>query len=140
MLCTSLAALRHVESSQFSHSVMSDCHSVVPFSSCLQSFPASRSFLMSRLFASGGQSIGTSASSQTGVKLASRLPTTGPPEKSVRTLIFHRPESHKPRDMTKKKNQQKANSQAHSRPLKSEIQKEWETSVYTSSPSEFDAC
>ena len=30
----------------------------VPFSSCLQSFPASGSFPMSRLFASGGQSIG----------------------------------------------------------------------------------
>ena len=44
------------------------CHptilsSVVPFSSCLQSFPASGSFLMSQLFASGGQSIGVSASS-----------------------------------------------------------------------------
>jgi len=42
------------------------CHptilsSVVPFS-CLQSFPASGSFLMSWLFASGGQSIGASAS------------------------------------------------------------------------------
>ena len=36
--------------------------SVVPFSSCLQSFPASGSFLMSRLLASGGQSIGASAS------------------------------------------------------------------------------
>ena len=43
------------------------CHptissSVVPFSSCLQSFPASGSFQMSQLFASGGQSIGVSAS------------------------------------------------------------------------------
>ena len=43
------------------------CHptissSVVPFSSCLQSFPASGSFLMSQFFASGGQSIGASAS------------------------------------------------------------------------------
>ena len=36
--------------------------SVVPFSSCLQSFPASGSFLMSWLFTSGGQSIGASAS------------------------------------------------------------------------------
>ena len=35
--------------------------SVTPFSSCLQSFPASRSFPMSQLFASGGQSIGASA-------------------------------------------------------------------------------
>ena len=43
------------------------CHptilsSVVPFSSCPQSFPASRSFQMSQLFASGGQSTGVSAS------------------------------------------------------------------------------
>ena len=43
------------------------CHpiispSVVPFSSCLQSFPASGSLLMSRLFALGGQSIAASAS------------------------------------------------------------------------------
>ena len=37
-------------------------HPVVPFSSCLQSFPASGSFLMSWLFPSGGQSIGVSAS------------------------------------------------------------------------------
>ena len=36
--------------------------SVAPFSSFLQSFPASQSFLMSWLFASGGQSIGASAS------------------------------------------------------------------------------
>ena len=43
------------------------CHppissSVVPLSSCPQSFPASGSFQMSQLFASGGQSIGVSAS------------------------------------------------------------------------------
>ena len=48
------------------------CHptissSVVPFSSCPQSFPASGSFQMSQLFTSGGQSIGVSA-------LASVLP------------------------------------------------------------------
>ena len=36
--------------------------SVIPFSSCLQSFPASGSFQISQLFASGGQSIGVSAS------------------------------------------------------------------------------
>ena len=36
--------------------------SVILFSSCLQSFPASGSFPKSRLFASGGQSIGVSAS------------------------------------------------------------------------------
>ena len=43
------------------------CHptissSVVPFSSCPQSFPASGSFQMSELFASGSQSIGVSVS------------------------------------------------------------------------------
>ena len=43
------------------------CHptvssSVIPFSSCLQSFPASGSFQMSQLFTSGGQSVGDSAS------------------------------------------------------------------------------
>ena len=48
------------------------CHptissSVVPFSSCPQSFPASGSFQMSQLLASGGQNIGVSA-------LASFLP------------------------------------------------------------------
>ena len=36
--------------------------SVVPFSSCPQSLPASGSFLMSQLFAWGGQSIGVSTS------------------------------------------------------------------------------
>ena len=49
------------------------CHpiissSVIPFSSRLQSFPASGSFPMSQLFTAGGQSIGVSAS-------ASVLPT-----------------------------------------------------------------
>ena len=41
-------------------SVMSS--SVIPFSSHLQCFPASRSFPMSQFFASGGQSTGVSAS------------------------------------------------------------------------------
>ena len=36
--------------------------SVIPFSSCLQSFPASGSFPMSQLFTSGGQSLEASAS------------------------------------------------------------------------------
>ena len=36
--------------------------SVIPFSSCLQSFPASGFFQMHQLFASGGQSTGVSAS------------------------------------------------------------------------------
>ena len=37
-------------------------HPLAPFSSCLQSFPASGSFPMSQLFSSGGQSTGASAS------------------------------------------------------------------------------
>ena len=50
------------------------CHptissSVVPYSSCLQSFPASGCFQMSQLFTSGSQSIGVSAT-------ASVLPMT----------------------------------------------------------------
>ena len=51
--------------SQWCHPTISS--SVVPFSSLLQSFPASRSFQMSQLFASSGRSIGVSA-------LASVLP------------------------------------------------------------------
>ena len=39
--------------------------SVVPFSSCLQSFPALGSFPMSKFFASGDQSIGASTSAST---------------------------------------------------------------------------
>ena len=46
--------------SQWCHPTISS--SLVPFSSCLQSFPASGSFQMSQLVASGGQSIGVSAS------------------------------------------------------------------------------
>ena len=80
---------------QFSHSVMSDplqphelqhirlpCPSPTPlsnhlilccpFSSCLQSFPASGSFPMSQFFASGDQSIGALASASS--KSASVLP------------------------------------------------------------------
>ena len=46
--------------SQWCHPTISS--SVVPFFSCLQSFPASGSFLMRPLFTPGGQSIGASAS------------------------------------------------------------------------------
>ena len=47
-------------SSRWCHPTISS--SVIPFSFCPQSFPASGSFQMSQLFASGGQSIGVSAS------------------------------------------------------------------------------
>ena len=45
---------------QWCHPTISS--SVIPFSSCPQCFPASGSFPMSQLFASGGQSIGVAAS------------------------------------------------------------------------------
>jgi len=47
-------------SSRWCHPTISS--SVIPFSSCPQSFPASGSFQMSQLFALGSQSIGVSAS------------------------------------------------------------------------------
>ena len=46
-------------SSRWCHSAISS--SVIPFSSCPQSLPASESFPMSQLFVWGGQSIGVSA-------------------------------------------------------------------------------
>ena len=46
--------------SRWCHPVISS--SVIPFSSCLQSFPASGSFPRNQFFTSGGQSIGVSAS------------------------------------------------------------------------------
>ena len=59
-----------------SHPLSRGCHpgissSVVPFSSCPQSLPASESFPVSQLFAWGGQSTGVSA-------LASFLPKKSP--------------------------------------------------------------
>ena len=61
--CQSWLKLMSIES------VMPSNHLILcrPFSSCLQSFPASGSFPMSQFFTSGGQSIGVSA-------LASVLP------------------------------------------------------------------
>ena len=61
--CPSPTPRVHSNSSPFSrwcHPTISS--SVIPFSSCLQSFPPSVSFQMSPFFASGGQSIGVSAS------------------------------------------------------------------------------
>jgi len=46
--------------SRWCHQTISS--SVIPLSSCLQSFPLSGSFQMSQLFTSGGQNIGVSAS------------------------------------------------------------------------------
>ena len=63
LLCPSLSpwvCSNTCPSSQWCHPSISS--SVFPFSSYLQSFPASESFPMSWLFSSGGQSIGPSAS------------------------------------------------------------------------------
>ena len=54
----SLSLLKCMSISWYCHPTISS--SVVPFSSCLQSFPASGSFPMSWFFTSGGQSIGES--------------------------------------------------------------------------------
>ena len=51
--------------SQWRHPTIS--FSVVPFSSCLQSFPAPRSFPVSQFFASSGQSIAASASASASI-------------------------------------------------------------------------
>ena len=68
-ITNSQSLLKLIPSSHLYHPTIS--FSVVPFSFCLQSFPASRSFPMSQFFPSGGQSIGASAS-------ASVLPMTIP--------------------------------------------------------------
>ena len=63
LLCPSLsprACSNSCPSSWWCHPTNSS--SVIPFSSCSQSFPASGSFLMNRLFASGDQSTGASVS------------------------------------------------------------------------------
>ena len=63
LLCpspTPRACSNSCPSSRWYHPTISS--SVILFSSCLQSFPASGSFPTSQLFASGGQSIGASAS------------------------------------------------------------------------------
>ena len=67
------------------------CHTTIsssgPFSSCLQSFPASGSFLMSQLFASGGQTIGASASATV---LPMNSPSNVPIKGTVLPLISFR--------------------------------------------------
>ena len=56
--CQSLLKLMSIESVMLSKHLIS----FLPFSCCLQSFQASGSFPMNQFFASGGQSIGASAS------------------------------------------------------------------------------
>ena len=62
-------------SSRWCHPAISS--SVIPFSFCPQSLPASRSFPMSQLFAWGGQSIGVSASASVLSMNTQDLPPSG---------------------------------------------------------------
>ena len=63
LLCPPLSPRVHSNSRPLSWwCYLTILYSVAPFSSCLQSFPASRSFPISWLFASGGQSIRASDS------------------------------------------------------------------------------
>ena len=89
--------------SQWCHPTISS--SVVPFSSHLQSFPASGSFQMSQFFTTGGQSIGVSASASvlpkntqdwsplewTGwISLQSKLESSPTPQfKSINSLVLN---------------------------------------------------
>ena len=59
-ITNSFSLLRRMSLSQWCHTTI--WSSVIPFSSCLQSFPTSGSFQTSQFFTSGGQSIGVSAS------------------------------------------------------------------------------
>ena len=67
MDCSTPGLPVHQKLPEFTQTLVHWCHptissSVVLFSSCLQSFPASGSFLSSQFFTSGGQSFGVSAS------------------------------------------------------------------------------
>ena len=65
--------------SQWCHPTVSS--SVIPFSSCPQSFPSSGSFPVSWLFTSGGQSIGASAPGGDLYKLSMKMPKALKPKK-----------------------------------------------------------
>ena len=58
--CSNSCPSSHQYWSQWCHPAISS--PIIPFSSCLQSFPASGSFPISQFFESDGQSIGASAS------------------------------------------------------------------------------
>ena len=57
---TAISSICYINMSQWYHPTI--LYSVVPFSSCLQCFPASVFYLISQLFTASGQSIGASAS------------------------------------------------------------------------------
>ena len=62
-LCFTIPELAQTHVHQVGDAIHTILSSVVPFSSCLQSFPASGSSLMNQIFASSGQSIRASPSS-----------------------------------------------------------------------------
>ena len=65
--------------------------SVIPFSSCLQSFPASGSFDMSQFFISGGQRIGVSASASVLPVICFRFDSLDPftLQGTLKSLLHH---------------------------------------------------
>ena len=67
--------------------------SVIPFS-CLQSFPASGSFLTSRLFTSGGQSIGASASASNDCVAVAQRETCHAGQRSLALQVIINWDSH----------------------------------------------
>ena len=80
-------------SSQWCHPTIS---SSVGFSSCLQSFPASESFPMNQFLASGGQSIGVSASASVLLMNIQHWPPLGLtglisllPKKTLKSFLQH---------------------------------------------------
>ena len=64
---TSWSLFKHISIESWCHPTISS--SVIPFSSCLQAFPASESFPMSQLIVLGGQSTGGLASASASVLL-----------------------------------------------------------------------
>ena len=62
-LCFTIPELAQTHVHQVGDAIHTILSSVVPFSSCLQSFPASGSSLMNQIFTSSGQSIRASPSS-----------------------------------------------------------------------------
>ena len=75
-------------SNQWCHPTISS--SVIPSSSCLQSFPKSGSFLMSQFFSSGSQSIGVSASVSVLPMISFRVDWFDlPVQETLRSLLQH---------------------------------------------------
>ena len=122
-----------------SHPLSQWCHpaissSVVPFSSCSQSLPASESFPMSQLFAWGGQSIGVSASASAlpmNTQGWSPLGWTGWISLQSKGLsrVFSTTTVQKHQLFSAQLSSQ-SNSHIHTRPLDCSLSKHWILSVF----------